>query len=36
MKFSTRLFLCLAIPSVMFIASLGNSIWGLMRTQKPV
>lgn len=33
MKFSTRLFLCLAIPSVMFIASLGNSIWGLTRTQ---
>ena len=33
MKFSTRLFLCLAIPSVMFITSLGNSIWGLTRTQ---
>jgi methyl-accepting chemotaxis protein len=33
MKFSTRLFLCLAIPAVMFVASLGNSIWGLMRTQ---
>ncbi len=33
MKFSTRLFLCLAIPAVMFVASLGNSIWGLTRTQ---
>ena len=34
MKFSTRLFLCLAIPAVMFMAGLGNSIWGLMRTQQ--
>jgi len=33
MKFSTRLFLCIAIPAVMFIASLGNSVWGLIRTQ---
>ena len=33
MKFSTRLFLCFAIPTVMFIAGLSNSIWGLMRTQ---
>ena len=33
MKFSTRLFLCLAIPALMFIASLGNSVWGLIQTQ---
>ena len=33
MKFSTRLFLCFAIPTVMFIAGLSSSIWGLMRTQ---
>ena len=33
MKFSTRLFLCFAIPTVMFIAGLSNSIWGLIRTQ---
>ncbi|WP_114973081.1 methyl-accepting chemotaxis protein [Rhodoferax ferrireducens] len=33
MKFSTRLFLCCAIPAAMFIAGLGSSIWGLMRTQ---
>ncbi|MDO8451125.1 MAG: methyl-accepting chemotaxis protein [Rhodoferax sp.] len=33
MKFSTRLFLCCAIPALMFIAGLGTSIWGLIRTQ---
>ena len=33
MKFSTRLFLCCAIPAAMFIAGLGSSIWGLIRTQ---
>ena len=33
MKFSTRLFLCFAIPAVMFIAGLGASIWGQIRTQ---
>ena len=33
MKFSTRLFLCCAIPAILFIAGLGSSIWGLIRTQ---
>ncbi len=33
MKFSTRLFLCCAIPAVLFIAGLSSSIWGLIRTQ---
>jgi CHASE3 domain sensor protein len=33
MKFSTRLYLCLAIPALVFAIGLGNSIWGLVRTQ---
>ena len=33
MKFSTRLFLCLAIPALVFTIGLGNSLWGLVRTQ---
>jgi methyl-accepting chemotaxis protein len=34
MKFSTRLFLCLVIPALVFAAGLGNSIWSLVRTQQ--
>ena len=33
MKFSTRLFLCCAIPAALFVTGLGASIWGLIRTQ---
>jgi len=34
MKFSTRLYLCLAIPALVFAAALGNSIWSLGKTQQ--
>jgi methyl-accepting chemotaxis protein len=33
MKFNTRLLLCAAVPSVLFVAALATSVGGLMRTQ---
>jgi methyl-accepting chemotaxis protein len=34
MKFSTRLYLCLAIPALVFVAALANSTWGLSKTEQ--
>jgi methyl-accepting chemotaxis protein len=33
MRFSTRVFLCTAVPATLFLAALGTSLWALQRTQ---
>ncbi|MEW6100096.1 MAG: hypothetical protein AB1666_12990 [Pseudomonadota bacterium] len=34
MRFHHRLILCSAVPALLFMAALGVSVWGLLRTQE--
>ena len=34
MRFHHRLILCSAVPALLFVAALGVSVWGLLRTQE--
>lgn len=33
MRFTTRVFLCTAVPAAFFVAALGIGLWALQRTQ---